>query len=987
MKRVLYLFVSATVLAGATWAKADNCIFVIDHVQTVCYTGVFPQSPVVVGIGNGVVNLPATTFTNNSSVEIKFLIQWTSATLAGGGAIGSEVDIPANGGTVNVGSPSFQINTTGVNVGIYDIDMSWSAVSVGSSTVQVNVVQPLEVDVVLPDQVREILQVPVRFCAIEGTRQAEGLPAGSIASGAKLFSLMRQVNDNIWLPQASIIFRPVGGLLGVPVIPYPPYPGFPPGSVSQADPMATTVCESAWQMLAPDQQGIIVVNAGIIISDLILGSGGTIGGTTPGPAPTLWVSPIEPGSGGRPNDLCGFPRNLSVSDVTPENRVIVYDQALYNDPITDQYQGSLPGAFDPVHVLGHELGHSLMLGHGNGLDDNMDGLLPPTPGIRRYDMYCDRLEDAGEDVLTSVTTPCNDSEESSDTQSLMTSPATSCENLHPLQREQARDVAKLVPGILITDPTLDPAGQLIAAPGPCPPTCSVPPELVIEKVEISETPAKATTAFAFTVPQLPTNASDAYVVYADLDNDSQTGCGSPLPGAPTGLEGAELAAQVQLDTSGGTQTATPTVWTCNSGSWTEVSNPGISAAAYAQPIINEAGGTKTGIGLAIVSIEMPDSVHAPMGSVVRLQAVSQAQAGGQTDLLPSSGGGGAVSLTPPALLTCTVSPPLAAPGSPVSVSATSLPASTAADFYLGARKMATAKTDVNGQVTANITIPATINSGAVEAVEIQAQGSSANSACGVLIQGAAATPATTATLTPPPNSNGWNKTAVAVGLTAVDVSGGPGIKQLTYSSSGAQTIPSTTQLGASANFTVNAQGMTTVQFFATDNGSLSEAPQMIPVNIDETPPAVTYSGDQGMYGILDTINISCSASDALSGLVSSTCKNIAGLGYTFTPGPNTFTAKASDYAGNVGQGSTTFTIRVTSADLCSLTDQFIVSSAHPNISLGNSLCAQLTAAQRAPNLKAKQGAITAYVNDVNAVTPLVFSSNEASILTSLAHAL
>ena len=41
--------------------------------------------------------------------------------------------------------------------------------------------------------------------------------------------------------------------------------------------------------------------------------------------------------------------------------------------------------YEPSKVVAHELGHTLMLGHGNGLDDNADGLLPPTIGIRRFD--------------------------------------------------------------------------------------------------------------------------------------------------------------------------------------------------------------------------------------------------------------------------------------------------------------------------------------------------------------------------------------------------------------------------------------------------------------------------------------------------------------------------------------------------------------------------------------------------------------------------
>src|SRR5207245_2794570 len=51
-----------------------------------------------------------------------------------------------------------------------------------------------------------------------------------------------------------------------------------------------------------------------------------------------------------------------------------------------------------------------------------------------------------------------------------------------------------------------------------------------------------------------------------------------------------------------------------------------------------------------------------------------------------------------------------------------------------------------------------------------------------------APPTTTAAVLPSPNGAGWNNTAVTVNLTATDNAGGSGVKQITYSASGAQSI-------------------------------------------------------------------------------------------------------------------------------------------------------------------------------------------------------
>ena len=101
-------------------------------------------------------------------------------------------------------------------------------------------------------------------------------------------------------------------------------------------------------------------------------------------------------------------------------------------------------------------------------------------------------------------------------------------------------------------------------------------------------------------------------------------------------------------------------------------------------------------------------------------------------------------------------------------------------------------------------------------------------------------------------------------LTATDAPGGPGIQEITYSATGAQAIATTTRSGASAQLTFSQEGQTVLHYFATNNGNVSEPPHDLPLNIDVTAPVVQYTGNQGVYGLLDTVHITCTASDALS---------------------------------------------------------------------------------------------------------------------------
>src|SRR4029077_19600546 len=97
------------------------------------------------------------------------------------------------------------------------------------------------------------------------------------------------------------------------------------------------------------------------------------------------------------------------------------------------------------------------------------------------------------------------------------------------------------------------------------------------------------------------------------------------------------------------------------------------------------------------------------------------------------------------------------------------------------------------------------------------------------------------------------------------------------------------------------------------------------ISSDRTAPTVTYTGNAGTYTVDQTISITCSASDALSGLATNTCANISGPAYAFL-GTNTYRATATDVAGNSTTATTTFTVGATNDSLCALAKQLVTNA-------------------------------------------------------------
>jgi hypothetical protein len=275
------------------------------------------------------------------------------------------------------------------------------------------------------------------------------------------------------------------------------------------------------------------------------------------------------------------------------------------------------------------------------------------------------------------------------------------------------------------------------------------------------------------------------------------------------------------------------------------------------------------------------------------------------------------------------------------------------------------------------------------------------------------TPITSADTTPPgvtitlasPNGgtpdghNGWFVSGPVTGSVAADdtSTGASNISSLacgslTLTTSGLRT-PS-----ASGTFSIAADGITHISCTATDSAGNTSTAVTKDVKLDRGLPTVTFAGNTGSYGVLDTVAITCTPADTVSGLASSTCSNLNAPGWTFGAGAHPIQATATDRAGNIGSGSTNFKINVTIGGLCQLTTQFAQSSAkYQGLSpaqkkavdaLAKALCNIVD--QIVPKLSPaqKQVLIRAYKAGVQALVPPGWlTQTQATSLGNLADAL
>jgi hypothetical protein len=218
------------------------------------------------------------------------------------------------------------------------------------------------------------------------------------------------------------------------------------------------------------------------------------------------------------------------------------------------------------------------------------------------------------------------------------------------------------------------------------------------------------------------------------------------------------------------------------------------------------------------------------------------------------------------------------------------------------------------------------------------------------------------------NGAGWYNTPVTIHWTCGDTGG-----------AGVATCPE--------DHAISTEGTNqTASGTVTDNAGNSATATSDPgVNIDLTAPTITYSGNQGSYTVDQTIAISCTAADALSGIASTDCQAISGSAASFGVGSHAISSTATDQAGNTGTGTVTFTVGVTYGSLCRLSEQDAGTSRS-----GQQLCAALKLAalgQRLHNSRMETAALNSYILLVQTQRGRGLTAGEAATLIQLAQSL
>jgi hypothetical protein len=188
----------------------------------------------------------------------------------------------------------------------------------------------------------------------------------------------------------------------------------------------------------------------------------------------------------------------------------------------------------------------------------------------------------------------------------------------------------------------------------------------------------------------------------------------------------------------------------------------------------------------------------------------------------------------------------------------------------------------------------------------------------------------------PANAAGWNNSDVTVSFTCTDEVGGSGV-----ASCGPTPV------------IVSAEGTTSVTGTATDVAGNSSSAN-VAVKLDKSAPTVTYSGNAGTYTVDQQITITCAAADALSTVASSTCQTVSVSASSLGAGTYTRSATATDKAGNVGSGSTTFTVVVNPSGLTGLITATVTDSG-----TATTLTKTIDQIDSAPTLQAASGKVNA----------------------------
>ncbi|MCM3781665.1 hypothetical protein M3231_01650 [Neobacillus mesonae] len=237
------------------------------------------------------------------------------------------------------------------------------------------------------------------------------------------------------------------------------------------------------------------------------------------------------------------------------------------------------------------------------------------------------------------------------------------------------------------------------------------------------------------------------------------------------------------------------------------------------------------------------------------------------------------------------------------------------------------------------------------------------------------------TVDPERNSNGWNNTDVTIGLHSDSASA------LFYNTSGALSTEERRIEGSHGEFTIEAEGVTTVTYWASSMNGVTSVPAVVEVKVDKTEPVIEFLGETA-YELTDMIQIGCSAQDALSGLSENPCEALVSEApaYLQGAGTHTVTVSAADEAGNTASASYVFEVIVSYEGIAGLIEQFVIEDPELADRLTDQLM-KIKKAEEAGNEGGKKGSLNGFINQVKAKSGKELSEEHAELLIRFAELL
>ncbi|GIP37731.1 hypothetical protein J31TS4_10110 [Paenibacillus sp. J31TS4] len=165
--------------------------------------------------------------------------------------------------------------------------------------------------------------------------------------------------------------------------------------------------------------------------------------------------------------------------------------------------------------------------------------------------------------------------------------------------------------------------------------------------------------------------------------------------------------------------------------------------------------------------------------------------------------------------------------------------------------------------------------------------------------------------------SGWYVSDVTITLQAADV--GSGVKLTEYNlDGGASWQPYT------APFSLTVEGRYSLSFRSADAAGNVEPIRTVELAIDKTGPVVRIEGNR-TYTVDQTVRITCTATDAVSGVVYDPCTSplVEGPAYKLGLGKHTVQVTAADAAGHTTEANASYQVTVTDSSLLALIREWL----------------------------------------------------------------